>query len=110
MAKRVFELAKELGVVSKAIVGKCEAEGIPNVHNHMSSLSAGQVATIREWFSGGGGADTGEHSGEDHHTTSEQAAPVDLEAARTAASKAKAKPKAKPFGGGGGDDAAADEE
>ena len=51
LAKRVFEIAKELSVKSKAIVEKCEAEGIPNITNHMSSVSAGLEATIREWFS-----------------------------------------------------------
>ena len=29
MAKRVFEIAKELGVKSKAVVEKCHHEGIP---------------------------------------------------------------------------------
>ena len=51
MAKRIFEIAKELEVSSKAIVEKCIAEGIPGVNNHMSSISAGLEATIREWFS-----------------------------------------------------------
>ncbi|MEC9374340.1 MAG: translation initiation factor IF-2, partial [Planctomycetota bacterium] len=64
MAKRVFELAKELGVKSKAILEKCEAEGIPNMNNHMSSISAGLEATVREWFSDSGGGtavETAEH-------------------------------------------------
>ncbi|MDX2115502.1 MAG: translation initiation factor IF-2 [Planctomycetota bacterium] len=56
--KRLFELAKELGVASKAIVAKCQAEGIPAIENHMSSVSAGLEATIREWFSG----DTATHN------------------------------------------------
>ena len=51
MAKRVFEIARELGVKSKAITEKCAAEGVPNMNNHMSSVSAGLEATIREWFS-----------------------------------------------------------
>ena len=52
MATRIFELAKELGVKSKAIIAKCRAEGIPetSVKNHMASVSAGLEATIREWF------------------------------------------------------------
>ena len=49
--KRVFEIAKELGVKSKAILLKCQAEGIP-MNNHMSSVSVGLEATIREWFGG----------------------------------------------------------
>lgn len=60
MAKRIFELAKELGINSKAIVEKCQAEGIPEaiVRNHMSTLSVGLEATIREWFATGGGVAT----------------------------------------------------
>jgi translation initiation factor IF-2 len=50
LAKRVHNLAKELGVKSTAIVAKCQAEGL-DVKNHMSTLSAGLEATIREWFS-----------------------------------------------------------
>jgi translation initiation factor IF-2 len=52
LAKRVFEIAKELGIVSKAIVEKCHAEGIPEevIRNHMSTVSVGLEATIREWF------------------------------------------------------------
>ncbi len=67
MARRVFQLAKELGVKSTAVVAKCQAEGL-DIKNHMSTLSAGLEATIREWFS------TGENA-----TTVETAAPVDLE-------------------------------
>ena len=48
---RIHHLSKELGVDSKAIVAKCNAEGIPNIENHMSVVSVGLAATIREWFS-----------------------------------------------------------
>ncbi|NRA58252.1 MAG: translation initiation factor IF-2 N-terminal domain-containing protein, partial [Phycisphaerales bacterium] len=43
MAKRVFEIAKELGVASKAIVQKCRDEDIPEtvIKNHMSTVSVG---------------------------------------------------------------------
>jgi len=53
LARRIFEIAKELGVDSKAIVAKCQAEGIPaeTVKNHMSTVSVGLEVTIREWFS-----------------------------------------------------------
>lgn len=51
-ATRVYILAKELGVKSAAIVNKCKAEGL-DVKNHMSVISAGLAATIREWFSEG---------------------------------------------------------
>ena len=50
-ATRVYILAKELGVKSTAIVEKCKAEGLPKITNHMSTISAGLAATIREWFS-----------------------------------------------------------
>lgn len=49
---RVHILAKELKVTSKTILQKCAAEGI-TVKNHMSTISAGLEATIREWFSEG---------------------------------------------------------
>ncbi|MCD4699744.1 MAG: translation initiation factor IF-2 N-terminal domain-containing protein [Phycisphaerae bacterium] len=65
MAKRIFELAREMGVTSKIVLDKCRAEGL-EVKNHMSALSAGLEATIHEWFSeagGGGGTavETTEH-------------------------------------------------
>ncbi|MCC6578846.1 MAG: translation initiation factor IF-2 [Phycisphaeraceae bacterium] len=50
-AKRVFEVAKELGVTSKAIIDKCKAEGVPGITNHMSVVKVGLVVTIGEWFS-----------------------------------------------------------
>ena len=49
--RRVFEISKELGVTSKAIVEKCQAEGVPGITNHMSTVKLGLEATIREWFS-----------------------------------------------------------
>ncbi len=51
--KRVFEIAKEIGIDSKVIVAKCHAEGIPEatIKNYQSAVSAGLEATIREWFS-----------------------------------------------------------
>ncbi|MDB5357969.1 MAG: infB, partial [Phycisphaerales bacterium] len=61
MAKgiRVNQLAKELGVESKAILAKCREEGLgEKVPNHMSVLSVGLTETVREWFSGGGGGGT----------------------------------------------------
>ncbi|MEO0511774.1 MAG: translation initiation factor IF-2 [Planctomycetota bacterium] len=89
MAKRVFEIAKELGVASKAIVSKCQAEGIPEatIKNHMSSVSVGLEATIREWFAEGGES---EHAGGTAVETSKR---VDLKRARAAA-KPRAKAKA----------------
>ena len=60
-AKRVFEIAKELGVTSKAIVAKCQAESVPGITNHMSTVKLGLAATISEWFGedqGGGNVAT----------------------------------------------------
>ncbi|MFG0284126.1 MAG: translation initiation factor IF-2 [Phycisphaerales bacterium JB039] len=94
MAKRVYELAKELGVSSKVIVEKCQAEGISAdlIKNHMSTISVGLEATVREWFSdgaedeGGGGA----------ATAVETAQKVDLKKARAIPKRAKAKRAAPP--------------
>ena len=68
---RVHILAKELSVPSKTIIEKCKAEGVPSVKNHMSTLSAGLHATIREWFSEGA-----------HDTAVETAQKVDLKSVR----------------------------
>ena len=84
---RVHTLAKEIGVSSKDIIGKCQAEDIPDITNHMSAVSIGLSHTIREWF-GGTESDTGT-------TAVETAAPVDVEKARKKAKKAKAKAKPK---------------
>ena len=69
-ATRVYILAKELGVKSQAIVEKCQAEEL-DVKNHMSTISAGLAATIREWFSEG-----------ENVTTIEQSSKVDLKKVR----------------------------
>lgn len=78
---RVYILAKELGTKSSAIVKKCQDEGL-DVKNHMSVLSAGLAATIREWFSKG-----------ENITTVETSEKVDLEKVRI---KKKTKTKEKP--------------
>jgi translation initiation factor IF-2 len=67
---RVYILAKELGVKSSAIVKKCQDEEL-DVKNHMSTISPGLAATIREWFSEG-----------DNVTTVETAERVDLSRVR----------------------------
>ncbi len=69
-ATRVYILAKELGVKSTAIVKKCQDEGL-DVKNHMSAISAGLAATVREWFSEG-----------ENVTTVEMADKVDLKKVR----------------------------
>ena len=85
MARRIFEIAKELGVESKAIVTKCHAEGIPEstIKNHMSTVSAGLEATIREWFT--------VHDAGDSTTAVETSDKVDLDQVRTRTSRKKAK-------------------
>ncbi len=85
---RVYILAKKLGVKSAAVIKKCRDEGL-DVKNHMSTISAGLAATIREWFSEG-----------EHTTTIETADKVDLEKVRvkkkTRKKKAKLKEKEQP--------------
>ncbi len=68
---RIYLLAKDLGVSSKAILDKCQAEGLEFKGGHMTPLTAGQAATIREWFTEGA-----------HATTMETTGPVDLDKAR----------------------------
>ena len=102
--KRVFELAKELGVKSKAIVEKCEAEGVPGITNHMSTVKTGLEMTIREWFASAEGeaggqaepeADTGAaEQAEGSQTAVETAEPVDISKARKAQRRKKAAKKA----------------
>jgi len=81
-ATRVYILARELGVKSTAIVKKCQDEGL-DVKNHMSTISAGLAATIREWFSEG-----------ENITTVETTKKVDLKKVRIK-KKAKRKPPTK---------------
>lgn len=85
---RIFNLAKDLGVTSQAIIEKCRAEGI-DVKNHMHVVSAGLEATVREWFSEGS-----------HATTVEEAKPVDLEKVRAKTRRKKAGAEEAPEGGG----------
>ncbi len=101
MARRVFEIAKELNVASKAVVAKCHAEGIPEsiIKNHMSSVSVGLEATIRDWFSNAEAHDEG------GGTAIETAAKVDIEKVRAKPKRAKAVArKATAVGDDGGDD------
>jgi len=79
-ATRVYILAKELGVKSSAIVKKCQDEGL-DIKNHMSVISVGLAATIREWFSEG-----------DNVTTVETSDKVDLKKVRIKKKKITKKP------------------
>jgi translation initiation factor IF-2 len=58
-------------------VAKCGEEGVPNITNHMSAISFGLAATIREWFD-----DSATGS-----TAVQTAAPVDIKQARAKAKK-----------------------
>ncbi|MHC4562640.1 MAG: translation initiation factor IF-2 [Planctomycetota bacterium] len=82
MATRIFELARELDVTSKVVLTKCRAEGL-EIKNHMSTVSAGLEATIREWFSEGGEA----------HTAVETSEHIDLKKARKEAKKVRRRRK-----------------
>ena len=82
---RVHLLAKELSVKSKAIIEKCQAEGLDQIKNHMSTISVGLAATIREWFSEGS-----------HATTVEAAARVDLKKVRVKRKKVVKKKEEQP--------------
>ena len=77
---RVYILAKELGVKSSAVVKKCQDEGL-DVKNHMSVISAGLAATVREGFSEG-----------ENVTTVETSEKVDLEKVRIRRKKKKEEP------------------
>jgi translation initiation factor IF-2 len=81
---RVFELARELGVSSKDVIEKCKSEEIPDIKGHMSAVSVGLEATIREWFSTGASNSS---------TAVETAAPVDVVKAQAKARKKASKKK-----------------
>ena len=70
---RVSQLAKDLGVATKDIIARCEAEGIADVKQPQSTISMGLALTIREWFGGG---------------VAVQEAPVETVASKVDASKA----------------------
>ena len=88
---RVHQLGKELGVGSKAIIAKCEAEGVPGITSHQSVVKLGLAATVREWFADAAGIEAKGTAVEE----SEKIDPAKLKKPRRkAATKAKAKPKA----------------
>jgi len=51
----VHQIAKELNVSSKDIIARCKTEEIDGIDNHLSAVSIGLAATIRDWFGGGAG-------------------------------------------------------
>ncbi|MBC7772417.1 MAG: translation initiation factor IF-2 N-terminal domain-containing protein, partial [Pyrinomonadaceae bacterium] len=77
MAKRISDIAKELGIQSKMIIEKCLAEGIPSdkVKGHMSTVSAGLEASIREWFASGSSVATAVETTE-HPDVAKMKAPI----------------------------------
>src|SRR5882724_10034062 len=53
---RVNQLAKELGIPSKSILERIKSEGLgEQAPNHMSLISLGLAASVREWFASGAG-------------------------------------------------------
>jgi translation initiation factor IF-2 len=94
---RVNQLAKELGVESKAILTKLRDEGLgEKAPNHMSVLPLGLAESVREWFTHLGGG-----------TAVETAAPVAVDVkpkrARTSAKKKAGEGEHDEGNGGGGD-------
>jgi len=90
---RIHQLAKEIGVASKDIVAKCQAEEIPDITNHMSPVSVGLAQTIREWFgSAEGGVATAVETAEkvDLDTLTPPPKPTRKRAAKKKAAPAKA--------------------
>jgi translation initiation factor IF-2 len=85
---RINQLAKDLGVESKAILAKLRDEGLGDqAPNHMSVVSLGLSESIREWFSSGHGGGT----------AVETAAPVEVATKpKTTRSRSKKKVEAPP--------------
>ncbi len=65
---RINQLAKEIGVPSKAILDKLRAEDVGEF-NHQSTVALGLAETIKEWFAS---------EEVETHTAIETAAPVDV--------------------------------
>ena len=95
---KVHQLAKELGVSSKDIVARCQAEEIPDIATHLSPVSIGLALTIREWFANAGGAAatatavadaTEVESGSSEQVSSEQISSESAAASSTKSSAAK---------------------
>jgi translation initiation factor IF-2 len=84
-ARRIHQVAKELGIDSKVIIAKCLAEGVnPDlVKNHMAALSVGLEASIRDWFS--------DAQADEGHTAVETAEKVDIERVKTTKRRPRAK-------------------
>jgi ribonuclease E len=57
--RRIYALAKELGVTSREILDRCAEVDTIEVKNHMSSVEGEAILTIRGWFAPEPAADTG---------------------------------------------------
>ncbi|MCX6996074.1 MAG: translation initiation factor IF-2 [Kiritimatiellaeota bacterium] len=57
---RVHEIARELGLLSKDVLAKLNAEGVTDAKNHMSLLTQEQVALVRKAFPRPGAAEAAE--------------------------------------------------
>ncbi|MBM4007131.1 MAG: translation initiation factor IF-2 [Planctomycetes bacterium] len=93
---RVSQLAKELGVPSKDIVARCTAEGIDDVKQPQSTVSAGLAATIREWFAGAGGVAVAEAPAVEKVASEAAEADAPKKARKGVAKKMVEAPKAEP--------------
>jgi len=93
--KKIFELAKELGVDSKTIIEKCHAEGVSKdlVKTHMSPIGPGLEASVRDWFTLA--------APEAAHTAIETASKVDLEHIKRPVARKKASGKSDSESTGG---------
>ena len=49
-AIRVHELANELNVRSREVLTRCGVDEVPDITNHMSSMTSGAADQIRAWF------------------------------------------------------------
>ncbi len=49
-AIRVHQLANELNVKSREVLTRCEVDQVPDVANHMSTISSNVADQIRAWF------------------------------------------------------------
>jgi len=49
---KVKDLARELGVTSRAVIERCRAEGLP-VQNSITKLDPPAEAAVRQWFAKG---------------------------------------------------------
>ncbi len=49
--QKTFQVAREIGIDSKAIIERCKAENVPNIDSHLSLVGSDLAANIKRWFS-----------------------------------------------------------